>query len=32
MYLKIIEIGKVSDMSISTTKKDDDDLEISLKK
>lgn len=32
MYLKIIEIGKVSNMSISTTKKDDDDLEISLKK
>lgn len=32
MYLKIIEIGKVSNMSISTTKKDDDDLEISLTK
>lgn len=32
MYLKIIEIGKVSNMSISATKKDDDDLEISLKK
>lgn len=32
MYLKIIEIGKVNNMSISTTKKDADDLEISLKK